>query len=131
MDSASKAIIIAGGILIGVLIISISMYMLTAFREVYSQSMDEFEAQQIVAFNSFFTQYPSQIKGYDAYNIIGKVNEINADQDGDYNIYFGNGSISSKDIFYFTENFKNDYQYSYEYDIDGVIKTVSIKAMGS
>lgn len=129
MDSASKAIIIAGGFLIGMFIISVSMYMLTAFRDVYDKSMDEFEAQQIVAFNSFFTQYPKTIKGYDAYNIIGKVNEINADEEGAYSIYFGNDSITTKDSFYFTENFKNDYEYSYSYDSDGVISSVSIKAL--
>ena len=126
MNSASKAIIIAGGFLIGMFIISISMYMLTAFRDFYDKSMDEFEAQQIMAFNSFFTQYPKNIKGYDAYNIIGKVNEINADEDGAYSVYFGNGSITTKDEFYFTENLKNDYEYTYSYDTDGVINTVRI-----
>ena len=126
MNSASKAIIIAGGFLIGMFIISISMYMLTAFRDVYDKSMDEFEAQQIMAFNSFFTQYPETIKGYDAYNIIGKVNEIKADMDSAYSVDFASGSIETKDVFYFTENLKKDYMYSYSYDDDGVINTVRI-----
>ena len=125
MDSASKAIIIAGGFFVGMLIISISMYMLTSFRSVYEQSMTQFEVQQIASFNSFFTQYPSTIKGYDAYNIVGKINEINADNDIDYFISFDN-NITRKGTFYFTENFKKEYNYVYYFDSDGVVNRVVI-----
>lgn len=125
MDSASKAIIIAAGMLIGILVISISMYMLTQFRQVYEGSMTQFETQQIASFNSFFTQYGSTIKGYDAYNIIGKINEVNADQNTSYFIYFNN-AITREGTFYYTENFLNDYNYSYSFDIDGAINRVYI-----
>lgn len=128
MDSASKAIIIAGGMLIGVLIISISMYMLASFRQVYESSMTEFEMQQVASFNSFFTQYGSVIKGYDAYNIIGKINEVNANQDSDYFIHFDNNITREKD-FYYTENFLKDFSYSYKYDTDGVICRVYISEL--
>lgn len=125
MDSSSKAIIIAGGFFIGMLVISISMYMLTSFRGVYESSMEQFERQQIVAFNSFFTQYPSVIKGYDAYNIVGKINEINADEELDYFISFDN-NITKEGTFYFTENFTKNYNYTYSYDIDGVVSRIEI-----
>lgn len=125
MDTGSKAIIVAGGFLIGILIISISMYMLTAYREVYESSMTQFETQQIISFNSFFTQYPSVIKGYDAYNIIGKINEINEDIENNYFIYFDN-NITRENDFYYTENFLNEYNYNFYYDADGVINRVSI-----
>lgn len=133
MDSASKAIILAGGILIGVLIISISMYMLTAFRGVYEGSMNEFEAQQIASFNSYFTQFGSTIKGYDAYNIIGKINEVNTNPDSDYFIHFSSNDIvkqddiiNRNDTFYYTETFLEDFTYSYEFDLDGVIYRIKI-----
>jgi len=125
MDTGSKAIVIAGGFLIGMLVISISMYVLTSFRSFYEQSMDQFEVQQIAAFNSFFTQYGSTIKGYDAYNIIGKINEVNADKETSYFIYFNN-NISKEDTFYFTENLKKDYYYKYYFDVDGVVSRVEI-----
>ena len=125
MDSASKAIIVAAGMFIGMLIISISMYMLTAFRDFYDDSMTQFEVQQISAFNSFFTQYPSTIKGYDVYNIVGKINEINADEDIDYFISCVN-DIKRDEHFYFTENFTKDYNYQYFFDSDGVINKVEI-----
>lgn len=125
MDSASKAIIIAAGFFIGMLIISISMYMLTSYRSMYDNSMDQFEAQQIMSFNSFFTQYKTPIKGYDVYNIIGKINEINASEEIDYFISFDNNISREKD-FYFTEKFTSDYNYSYSFDQDGVINKVVI-----
>lgn len=139
MDSASKAIIFAGGILIGVLIISISMYMLTAFRDVYESSMNEFEAQQIASFNSYFTQFGSTIKGYDAYNIIGKINEVNTNPNSNYFIHFSSNdiikqydSVNQCDIikrektFYYTETFLDEFTYSYEFDLDGAIYRVRI-----
>ena len=125
MDSASKAIIVAAGMFIGMLIISISMYMLTAFRDFYDDSMTQFEIQQNSAFNSFFTQYPSTIKGYDVYNIVGKINEINADEDIDYFISYANNIKRDKD-FYFTENLTKNYSYQYFFDSDGVINKVVI-----
>lgn len=125
MDSASKAIIIAAGFFIGMLIVSISMYMLTSYRSIYDNSMDQFEAQQIMSFNSFFTQYKSVIKGYDAYNIIGKINEINASEEIDYFISFDNNITREKD-FYFTEDLKANYNYSYSFDSDGVVNRVVI-----
>ena len=125
MDSASKAVIIAAGVFIGMLVISISMYMFAAYRDVYEQSMIQFESQQIASFNSFFTQYPPIIKGYDVYNIIGKINEINASNDIDYFISFANNITKEKD-FYFTEAFKFDYNYSYSYDSEGVISKIEI-----
>jgi len=132
MDSASKAIIIAGGFFIGVLIVSISMYMLTTFREAYNESIEQFDAQQIMSFNSFFVNYPSKIKGYDAYNIIGKINEVNADPDSAYFIYFNNDSsvrtIDPKEYFYYTEKLANDYNYSYHIDADGYIDRIYIKS---
>lgn len=125
MDTASKAIIIAAGFFIGMLIISISMYMITSYRDLYEQSMNQFEIQQIQSFNSFFTQYPSTIKGYDVYNIIGKINEINASNDIDYFISFAN-NITRENDFYFTEAFEYNYNYSYSLDSDGVVSEIKI-----
>lgn len=126
MDSASKAIIIAGGILIGVLVISISMAMLTSFREIYTDSMDAFDMQEITRFNSFFVQYGngSTIKGYDVYNIIGKINEVKNNPDEPYFVYFSDNI--TKNDFYYTENFLNEYIYTYEFDTDGVVSKIVI-----
>lgn len=126
----SKAIIIAGGILVGIFIISVSMYMLTGFRALYDESMTEFEVQQITSFNSFFTQYPSVIKGYDAYNIIGKINDVNADDKSDYFITFASSTgVSRETSFYYTENFSKNFSYSYSFDADGIVSRVVINEL--
>ncbi|MBO5141584.1 MAG: hypothetical protein J6C46_01065 [Clostridia bacterium] len=124
MDSASKAIIIAGGVLISLMVISISMYMIAAGRAVYEQSMDQFEADQVVAFNSYFLQFKPQIKGYDAYNIIGKIIDINANEEAIYTVKLN--STVTRDDFYYTETFMKDYTYSYKYDSSGLISEVTI-----
>ena len=124
MDSASKAIIIAGGVLISLMVISISMYMIAAGRAVYEQSMDQFEADQVVAFNSYFLQFKPQIKGYDAYNIIGKIIDINANEEAIYTVKLN--STVTRDDFYYTEKFMDDYTYSYKYDSVGLISEVTI-----
>ncbi len=123
MDNASKAIIIAGGFLIGVIVISICMYMYTNYQVMYTDNMKMQAAQQAATFNSFFIEYDNQITGYEAYNIIGKINEINSNPDAITNISY---SGINKDVFYFTKNFENIYSYSYEYGSDGLIESISI-----
>ena len=72
MDNASKALVLAGGMLISTLIISICMYMYTAFKTAYFDNMKIHDSIQIEAFNSFFMNYPDEITGWEAYNICRK-----------------------------------------------------------
>ena len=57
MENASKALIFAGGILIGVLVISISIYLLNSYMQFYYENMLTLNSNQIIAFNSYFTKY--------------------------------------------------------------------------
>lgn len=79
MGNASKAIIIAGGILITMLVISLALYMFTAVRGVSSASEQRVAMSQIESFNRFFENYPETVTGLDVYNIIGKINDIDND----------------------------------------------------
>jgi len=153
LDNISKAITIAGGVLISVLIISFCIYFLNAFREFSSSTYDAVSTRDAINFNNFFTNYSTQIYGYDVYNILGKVADINAQEDLNREIevdYKQNGStlFNTKDveviknmrnsIFYFTENMhpyriasdgsvvnNNSYKYSFEYDSLGYIYKVN------
>ena len=124
MDNASKALIIAGGVLVAVLVISICMYMYSSFKTMYAENMVMHSLAQKEAFNMFFMQYPSKITGYEAYNIIGKVEEINASEDALNSIIYS--GINKEETFYFTKNFDSKYNYSYEMDSDGLISEISI-----
>ena len=131
MENASKAIIFAGGVLIAILIISVCMYMYTSFRDLYASSMQMHDTAQVEAFNSFFYNFPSEIKGYEVYNILGKINDVNANSDRLTSITFDSETISSGDYktttFYFTEVFNSDFTYEYkDSNSDGIIDYVEI-----
>jgi hypothetical protein len=136
MDNAAKALLIAGGILIGVLIISIGMYLYTSFRSAYSDSMNLLDSYQIARFNSVLTQYgiydgesAIDVTGDQVWNILSYVDEA---QNDDYSI--ATGILSTGDItvenyrkkLFFTDTCLNSFKYTYKYGSDGVINEVSI-----
>ncbi len=123
MDNASKALIMAGGVLIAMLIISLSVYMLTTARGVANASEQRMTQTQIESFNRFFINYPSEITGLDVYNIIGKIKDINNDENSIANAPSYSGADLS-DVTS-TESFADVYKYSYEYGNNGAISTVS------
>ena len=59
MENASKALIMAGGILIGLLIISLAVYLFVDFGKTAADINDQNAAQQVTEFNSRFTKYES------------------------------------------------------------------------
>lgn len=131
MGNASKALVMAGGMLISILIISICMYMYTSFKSAYMDNMLVHDSVQIAAFNSFFTSFTSPITGYEAYNILGKIDEANNNPDSLTTIYL-EGPINLDNYktttFYFTETLtENTYNYSYsDTNGDGLIDKISI-----
>lgn len=132
MDNASKALVIAGGILISTLVISICMYMYTSFKVAYSDSLVIHDALEIEAFNSFFTSFPETLDGWEAYNIVGKIADVNASENALTTITL-TGAISEEDYkettFYFTEALQAEDAYTYYYDdtdADGLIDYIEI-----
>lgn len=87
MENASKALIMAGAMLITVLLISITMYAYNSYKTFAGEASIQTYSTQAEAFNRFFIYSSNdidndrtngiQIKGTDAYNIIAKVNDIN------------------------------------------------------
>ena len=151
MDNAAKALIIAGGILIGMLIIALSMYMYRVFQDAYVDSMRLHTAYEINSFNSNFTKYgftsgdssDVYVMGSDAYNILSKVYDVNNSENsiideitisGQSNENPNSGfSLNPSDsyffekIFYFSDSFKYKYKYSYGYNNDGVISQITLQ----
>ena len=57
MENASKALIMAAGVIVGVLIISIGVYLFSTYAEYSSDAYETMEAAQIDQFNSQFLKY--------------------------------------------------------------------------
>lgn len=85
MENASKAIIMAGGVLIAVAIITLALYTFGVYKGYATTSDQILSTSQIVSFNRFYESYDStpvagsdykySIRGIDAINIWKKARE--------------------------------------------------------
>jgi len=57
MENASKALLIAAEILIGILILSIAVYIVMTIRSVTDTYQDRMSEQEVTKFNSYFFKY--------------------------------------------------------------------------
>ena len=87
MENASKALIMAGGVLIGVLVISLAVYLFVSFGQTSAEINDENSQKQLTQFNSKFTSYEGKknLTIYDAITVAGYANENNKYYDNDSN----------------------------------------------
>lgn len=115
MENASKALIMAGGILIALLIIGALLLMINQLGS-YSRSQDDnVKTSQLADFNLDFERYCDDkgIKGTDIISLINKISDYNdkADKGGvnnsvDYTIKM---SITIKDLGGFNEKFASNF----------------------
>lgn len=126
MENASKAVIMAGGVLIAIAVISISLYAFAKFRGYTESSEQMLTLNQITSFNRYYESYPTgtnAIRGVDAINIYNKALDDGI-EDSNISIppVLKNYSSQSNP----TQNFLNKYHYSYVYDSTGKIYKISI-----
>lgn len=63
MENASKALLIAGAILLSILLIAIGIYVFNAANSTITSSMSSMDTQEKEAFNNNFTTYQGEQKG--------------------------------------------------------------------
>ena len=76
MENASKALLIAGAILIAILLIGIGMLVFNGIGGITDQSQQQVDAMEIQMFNSRFTQYEG--KNVSGSNVKALINAVNA-----------------------------------------------------
>lgn len=90
MENASKALIMAGSVLIGVLIMTLAVYLFVDFGTTSAQINEQNAQNQITQFNSKFTSYEGKedITIYDIVTIASYANENNKfyENDDEYKI---------------------------------------------
>ena len=77
MENATKALLIAGGILLGILILSIGVYVVLQFSNLSESFDDKIEQDRILAFNNKFLVYAKDITPQEMVSLINLVNEEN------------------------------------------------------
>lgn len=84
MENASKALIIAGAILLSILIIAIGMYIYNSSQNTVTNVTSQFGDTEIQTFNQQFTMYEGKQSGTNVKALLGKViasNSQNAQAD--------------------------------------------------
>ena len=122
MENASKALIIAGAILLAILIISLGIMIYNQAAGIaQNNSMNELEIQQ---FNQKFTQYEgSEIRGSSVRALQQVVNASNAKSDNDVAISY-TGSLTAEKV----ENGKT-YTVKCDSNADtGLINQITVKS---
>ena len=97
MENASKALIIAGAILISILLITVGIILVNSGRDVTEQGKTSMQSQKIQIFNSQFTPYEGKIKGAQVIELINLTIANNA-ADSDKMVAVRGYNITRSDI---------------------------------
>lgn len=82
MENASKALLMAGGILIAIIIISLLLIMFNQIGNYQKSQNNDSKEAQLAAFNRDFERYTEdEIKGVDIISLINKVHDYNTKQE--------------------------------------------------
>ena len=78
MENASKALLIAGGVMLTMLVVSLLLYAWTSVSE-YQANLDKIkEVEELAEFNSQFTNYQrDDVQGYELLSLVNKVIDYN------------------------------------------------------
>lgn len=83
MENASKALIMAAGVLIGILIISLAVYLFVDFGSTSAEINAQNDEKQINQFNSKFTSYADkELTIYDVITVVNYAKENNKYYEG-------------------------------------------------
>ncbi len=143
MENASKALIMAGGVLVAVMILTMGVYLFQAIGS-FSQTYDErLQQENTNTFNSKFEQYIREINAQEMVTLINLAIQTNeADATKEIKIYIGNinalASLYGVDRINNPEDYhqklieimENEKKYKFvsiDYDQTGCVSTMKFK----
>ncbi len=79
MENATKALLMAGGVLIGILVLSLAVYLYASFSHTYEQVNERNLSKKVINFNTQFTKYINRedLTIYDIITVVGYGKENN------------------------------------------------------
>lgn len=117
MENASKALIIAGAILISIILISIGMMIITQSQTVIGEAGAQLDATAIQAFNAYYTGYGGRQRGSTVRTIAQRVVAGNAaDQDKQITMKYQG---SEHDASWFLSNLSSTKYYNIDFVFAG------------
>lgn len=133
MENASKALIIAGAILISIILISIGIMVVQSAGGIVDSGKASLDTQQKQIFNSQFENYIGLQKGSSIRTLMGQVNTSNSSYDEDYQVSVvgPNGETEPDAI---RANVRPTSNYNVEITTDkttGLVSTITITATSS
>ena len=125
MENASKALIIAGAILISILLITIGIVLINSGRDVVDTGTAGMNSQQIQTFNAQFTPYEGTKKGSEIRGLWNAVASSNgAYKDSGHEVDITPDKLTDLSGF---SSMKN-YTVTLNYDDNGYINTINVAA---
>lgn len=124
MENASKALIMAGAILIAILLISMGVKIFQSTHGMQEPIDHTSKTMAISTFNSQFTNYIGNVNKVQVKNLISKINASNATSDHKISVQYG----SVTDINVITSNLnQNKYKVTSTTDANGYINSIKIE----
>lgn len=131
MENASKALIIAGAILLSILIIGLGMFIFTqAAGQIEDSNID---AEKVKAFNSKFLNYEGSKTGVQVKQLLNEISASNSTNDNKINVTNATAKITNKNdntsIATVRTSIKNSQKYTvtFTYATSGLITGITIK----
>ena len=99
MENASKALIMAGGILIAILGMSLFVYLIVSFGATSDKIHDQNAQTQITEFNAQFTKYQGRtnITIYDVVSVANLAIDYNKNNNTKIEVYLNNDNLTPDD----------------------------------
>ena len=126
MENASKALIIAGSILIALVLIGVGMLLINGIGETNREGARRLDQIAISTINARFTPYEGIRKGSDIRGLIGEIATYNLDADETAKISFNGNPCTTTEA----NDLKNktgigmQYTVTFEYETGGLIKNI-------
>ncbi len=122
MENASKALIIAGAILIAILLISVGIIVINTINEPLSETDKVSHSQSVEIFNSNFSGYGGSQKGSAVKSLLNKIGSYGEEAPTLKGDLGDNAGTAAGGV-----DITKTYTITFEYDEAGYIETISIE----
>ena len=123
MDNASKALIMAGAVLIAVILVSLGMLLISSGQTQVEDAINMSDANAVAAYNNQFLQFQGEQRGTAVIQLINRA--ISSNEKHIETVQVNSGEADAADINGITRNAKYDVTFQYD---GGLISNIIIEA---